>query len=90
MRKLGSVLDEHGAARLTNDMRNSEHINPMSKAQVGRLYDFLHTSWAEARDAYMAADRGAEEEFYRGRREAMDAVLTELDTFMDEHAGLVE
>lgn len=61
----------------------------MSKEQVSRLYDYLHTSWTEARDDYLAA-AGAEEEFYRGRREAFDAVLNELDAFMDEHAGLVE
>jgi hypothetical protein len=71
-------------------MANTEQINPLSKDQVARLYDFLHTQWAEARDAYLAADTGGEEEFYRGRREAMDAALDELDILVDEHAGIVE
>lgn len=65
-------------------MANTEQINPMSKEQVGRLYDFLHAQWAAARDAYLAADTGGEEEFHRGRREALDGTLTELDILMDE------
>jgi hypothetical protein len=65
-------------------MTPTEPINPLSKDQVARLYDFLHTQWAEARDTYLAADNLPEEEFYRGRREAMDAVLSELDALMDE------
>lgn len=71
-------------------MTPTEQIDPLSKDQVGRLYDFLHTQWAEARDAYLSADTGAEEEFYRGRREALDAVLTELDILVDERVEVAE
>ena len=62
----------------------SERIVGLTKDQVGRLYDTLHADWAEARDAYLAADTNAEEEFHRGRREGLDAALTELDHLMDE------
>jgi len=62
----------------------SEPIYGLSKDGVGRLYDFLHTQWAEARDAYVEATHATEEEFYRGRREGIDAVLSELDHMMDE------
>lgn len=71
-------------------MTSTERINPLSKAQVGRLYDILHTESAGARDAYLAAEHLGEEEFHRGWREAMDVVISELDILVDENAGIVE
>lgn len=68
-------------------MTSTEQINPMTKDQAARLYDFLHAQWGEARDAYLAAEHASEEEFHRGRREAIDDVLSQLDSLMDEETA---